>query len=282
MKPLLKWAGSKSKYSDFLVSKIPDNINGYIEPFFGSGAVFFELFDINRDTKCDVVVLSDINEKLMNCYITIKNYVQEFINELRVINDFHNKYGNVAYKQVVKNFNKLDSIKRAAAFYYLNKSSFNGIWRENSNGEYNVPWNQKEKINICKDEKFHKISALLNRVSPICAYYDFESIITSQNFLKSDIFFFLDPPYIPVSETSNFTSYNKIKWEVSDNKRLQKCMIRINEKGGKFLLTNSNAPETRNVFNGWNIEEIQCSRFIKAVKPKENRNKITELIITNY
>lgn len=279
MKPFLKWAGSKSKYTK-IISQFYVVSDSYVEPFLGSASVFFDIFDIENNIPCSNIVLSDINRNLINCFVQVKDNLEEFSLAVKSLENDHNRNPQQTYKEISKKINTFRGSVAAASFYYLNKTSFNGMWRENSRGEYNIPWNKKQNIKIYDELKFLEVYRFLNRINPNLVCGKFENIISKH--LNKNTFFFLDPPYIPISKTSNFTSYSYIKWDKYQNESLCRKLKEIDECGGKFLMTNSSAPESYELFKKWNIMEFSCHRFIKALKSGEKREKINEIIVSNY
>ena len=303
MKSYLKWVGGKGKLMESLFAIFPcDNINNFIEPFAGSASAALsyiirfdneEIFNVQSGKM--MYFLNDVNKALINTHLQVKNNSTKLIkalekNQLAYENSVDKKSFYYDKRKELNVFidkfynNKLSSKEKilfAALFILINKTCFNGMWRVNSKNEYNIPWNQNENVNVYNKSNIEGVSSLFRKVSFFSMdFYDF----TKSKVKKGD-FVFLDPPYIPINETS-FTSYNKEEWSDKDDIRLKELLDYIDNIGARFMMTNSNAPRVRELFHSsnWNITEISAHRFIKPVKAKNNekRKKVTELVIRNY
>ncbi|MCJ7777328.1 MAG: DNA adenine methylase [Sedimentisphaerales bacterium] len=293
-KPFLKWAGGKTQLLTEIDRRLPSGLrNGqidtYVEPFIGGGALFFYLAQRYSDIKN--FYLFDINEDLICCYNSIKENVEAVIAELTILqNAFFNKRTSDSKKHlflsVRKEFN-LEKVSHfgfvtAAKLIFLNKTCYNGLYRVNRNGEFNVPFGYYKNPTICDVDNLIGVSEILQRAEIICG--DFED---SYKYIDNKTFVYLDPPYRPISTTASFTSYSKDDFSEKDQIRLAKFCMRINKKGAKFLLSNSD-PKNEDPtdlffddqYNGFKIDTVKATRVINCIGDK--RRAINELIITNY
>ena len=289
-KPFVKWAGGKTQLLNEIRIKYPSNIEKYCEPFVGGGAV---LFDILETFSPKEVLINDINTELINTYIQIKNNVKDLIKVLdkweKIYNDISEEERQKIYNLKRAGFNKLivnctdkDLLVKAALFIFLNKTCFNGLYRVNSEGLYNVPKGKYKKPIICDKENLLKISELLRNVDMICG--DFEKCTT---FIDNKTFVYIDPPYRPLSTSASFTSYSKEQFNDNDQLRLGRFIDILNEKGAKIVLSNSdpkNVDEKDNFFDdlyhNYNIKRINAKRVINS--KGASRGNITELLVVNY
>ncbi len=264
VRPLIKWAGGKRNLLKIYRHLFPKEFNKYCEPFLGSGAVFFFL-------KPKEAVLIDKNEELINFYEVVRDNpyeLMELISTYKVDKDFYYKIRN-------QNPEKLGKIERAARFLYLNKTAYNGLWRVNSKGKFNVPFGKYKKVKFFDKENLLRASKLLNNAKLICG--DFEEVIKYTT--KGD-FVYLDPPYYPLSQTSNFKNYTSEGFSEKDHIRVYEIFKLLDKMGCYVMLSNSNTPFIRNLFKEYNITEVFANRFINS--KAEGRGQITELVIRNY
>lgn len=271
MKPIVKWAGGKTRLIKHISPLIPESINRYIEPFFGGGAIFLRV-----DAK--KYLINDINNELMNLYKVVKENPDSLIKELKkhVKNDNKEYFLRIREWDKKIDFNKIDSVKRAGRFVYLNKTVFGGLYRVNSDGYFNVPY--AENINgkeILNEQNLKLWSEKLSK-NVVMKSKDFEKIIDSA---KEGDFIFCDPPYFEWSKTANFTSYTKDGFSIDDQKRLKDSLMRASDRGAKFMITNSGTEEVKNFYKGLNLKKIDVVRTIAASKRKTG---YSEYIITNY
>lgn len=271
MKPFVKWAGGKTQLLDKIAEKLPPNINDYYEPFVGGGAVLFN-FAFNNAT------ISDINEELIFTYRCIKENCDELINKLIQLDNEHVNNPKEFYYQIRENYN--DKIKNnvkdtdlAAMFIYLNKHCFNGLYRVNSKGLFNVPFNQKKTGNSFDRDNLKQISDYLQSVTINCE--DFEKACKN---CKEGDFVFFDSPYAPLKDTS-FESYTKEGFSKEEHIRLANLFKQLTLKGVNCMLTNHNTEFIRELYIDFNIEVVSVKRLINS--DSSNRNG-EEVIITNY
>ena len=266
--PFLKWAGGKQRllaqYSPFLPA--PTAINHYYEPFIGSAAVFFHYQPPHA-------TLADRNEKLIELYRVVRNDVDSLIVALQP----HRNESDYYYRIRAQNTEELTAVQRAARLIYLNKTCYNGLYRENSKGEFNVPFGRYKNPTICDEPRLRAASQALQTVKLVAA--DFEDVV--QTAVSGDFIYF-DPPYAPLNATSSFTSYSKHGFTAADQKRLADLLATLTAKGCLIMLSNSNAPLIHELYadNGYHLHPIQARRNINSKAQK--RGPIKELLITNY
>lgn len=255
IKPVLKWAGGKSQLIPYLEKKIPDNFNTYIEPFIGGAALFFFL----RPKKA---IISDNNPELVNLYQVIAAKPKELLKELTSFKNEKDFY----YQIRSMSFDTLDPLFAAARTIFLNKTCFNGLYRVNKLGLFNTPYGGYKRTTFVDEDNLLKASELLKRATILQA--DFEDVL--ENFAKAGDFAFLDPPYIPVSDYSDFNRYTKEKFSFDDQKRLANLATKLAKAGVNILLTNSNTPATKELYRDFNIEVVQTRRNISKKADKRN------------
>lgn len=266
-KPFVKWAGGKKQLLNVLVANIPKQFNNYFEPFVGGGALFFKLFNLG---KIKQVYLNDVNAELINAYRTIKEKPLELIHELK-----SGKYQNnqETFYQI-RTEEPTDPIKATARFIYLNKTAFNGLYRVNAHGKFNVPFGKYKNPKIPDEENLLAVSKALQRDEITCM--DFEDAVSKAN--KNDFIYF-DPPYQPIKKTS-FTKYTAQDFTRKDQERLFKCFERLNKKGCLIMISNSYSDFIKELYKNYNIKMVLASRAINC--KAEGRGKIKEVLITNY
>lgn len=299
-KPFLKWAGGKTQLLDTFSSRLPDDIkknrviDSYIESFVGGGAMFFYLkrnFDIKKS------FLFDINKELIIGYNVIKNNHEELIDELCSIEDsfleksqeerkefyylMRDEYNSQMNNFDYDNYNS-DWIERAKYLIFLNKTCFNGLFRQNSKGEFNVPFGRYARPTICDKNNIEEVSKALRNTEIFCA--DFTE---SGKYVEKGSFIYFDPPYRPLNKTSTFTSYSKDGFSDEDQIRLADFFKKLDKKGAYLMLSNSD-PKNENpdddffdkLYNGYKIERVPAKRFINCDASK--RGAINEIIVRNY
>lgn len=276
MKPLLKWAGGKRHIADELFSYFPVDWNKgtYIEPFIGGGAMFLFLAP-------ERALIADLNIRLFGFYSHIKNSPDEVFNGIFEISKSFNESPlekkKDFYLELRSKYNssEVSSVESAILLYSLNKLCFNGLYRENSKGFFNVPFGQKKSFPALERQDFESASTLLQNAT--VSNSDFEA--TLSHAVAGD-FVYLDPPYIPIDATSSFTSYHADGFGISDQARLAQRMIELKESNIKAMCSNSDTPLSREVYGNLNIKTIQAPRMVSA--RASGRGSVSELIITNF
>jgi DNA adenine methylase len=263
--PFLKWAGGKiqflKKYEDFLPDR--ERIGRYFEPFIGSAAVYFHLQPSNA-------TLSDINQKLIDVYRVVQQDVDNLIEALKV----HKNQKAYYYRVRKMKPEKMTLVDQAARLIFLNKTCYNGLYRENSKGEFNVPFGRYKNPTICDEDRLRTASCALTGVQ--LKAVDFEAAVETA---EAGDFIYFDPPYVPLNATSNFTSYNKYGFSHEDQERLAETFRRLDKLGCYVMLSNSSAPVVWDLYEGFQFERIKARRSINS--KADGRGPVTELLITN-
>jgi len=251
--PFLKWAGGKGQLLRQYEVYFPEKFNNYLEPFVGGGAVFFHLFSTGRLDNKKRIVLIDSNQELINCYEVIKENVSRLISILSGLKFVNKK--DVYYK--IRTEEPKDKIERAARTIYLNKTCFNGLYRVNSRGKFNVPFGGYKNPLICNKENLRAVSRTLQYVN--IKLDDFKVCL---NFARKDDFIYFDPPYQPLSQTASFTGYTKDLFKEADQERLAEAFRKLDKKGCKVMLSNSDTKFVRGLYKIFHIEKISPNKII--------------------
>jgi len=258
LKPFLKWAGGKSQLIEVLASHVPNKYGKYIEPFIGGGALFFHL-------RPEEAIISDSNPELVNCYRVVRDQVDDLI---ALLSEYpHNK--NFYYEIRAQNTSTLTIIERAARFIYLNKTCYNGLYRVNKKGQFNVPFGSQKNPKICDPEHLKAVSLALQNTQIEEA--DYQEIL--DRYALPEDFVFLDPPYHPISGYSDFKRYTKEFFYEEDQKQLAFKFGELACKGVYCLLTNSNTDLTRNLYNQYQYEIVDTKRNINSNGQKRNNGQ---------
>ncbi|MDD2796588.1 MAG: DNA adenine methylase [Candidatus Pacebacteria bacterium] len=270
-KPFVKWVGGKRQLlNQFKLLNLypPKGFNPlkarYYEPFVGGGAVFFDLLPKNA-------FLSDLNRELMTTYNEIKNNVEDLIHSLRM----HKIEKEYFLKIRAFDVNMLSDLEIASRFIYLNRTCFNGLYRVNKKGQFNVPFGKYKNPLICDQDNLRKVSKALQGIELKVGSYS--EILTSA---KKGDFVYLDPPYYPLSKTSSFTAYTNQCFLEKEQVKLRDTFLELSEKGCFVMLSNSDTPFTRKIYSEAKITKVYAGRMINSNALK--RGKISELVITNY
>ena len=274
-KPFVKWAGGKRQLLSILAQHIPKKFEVYFEPFLGGGAFFFHLISQNNSLKCNV---SDLNSNLILSYVTIRDRVEELILALEIHSKNYFKNPKQYYYQV-RESNPKNQIDKVSRLIFLNKTCFNGLYRVNSKGKFNVPLGKYTNPNIVNRENLLAVSYALQSKDISIKCQDFTKAL--ENAQKND-FIYLDPPYQPTSDTSYFTSYTDENFGYKDQQRLLAEFEKLDSRGCKVMFSNSKSNEILDLFSAYskNIIEINSNRFINSDSKK--RTGHTELLIKNY
>jgi DNA adenine methylase len=270
--PFLKWVGGKGQLLKDFERYFPDKFNNFIEPFVGGGAVFFYLYT-NGFLSEKKSILIDSNKELINAYKMIKDE-----NKLKVIIKAlsNGKYLNkeeTFYK--IRNEEPKSEIERAARIIYLNKTCFNGLFRVNSKGKFNVPFGRYTNPMICDSDNLKAVNRALENAELING--DFTAVL---DYTEKNDFVYFDPPYQPISKTSSFTGYTKNSFNEKDQERLADVYKKLDRRGCKLMLSNSDADFIHDLYKGYRIEVVKAKRMINCKAAK--RGAINELVILNY
>lgn len=287
-KPFIKWAGGKSQLLDEIRAKYPDKIERYCEPFVGGGAV---LLDVLANFKPQSVLINDINRELINTYMQIQASVEKVVARLlewqaeywaKSETERREMYGEMRDKYNAGITEKLCSAEMAALFIFLNKTCFNGLYRVNRKGLFNVPIGSYKKPPICDADNLRAMSKLLSGVEIRCGDYS-----KCNTFIDSSTFVYIDPPYRPLTQTASFTSYSDNEFGDKQQIELGEFVSRISQNGAKVVVSNSD-PKNANPNDSF-FDDLYAAFYINRVEAKRminskgaNRGTISELLIFNY
>jgi len=268
----LKWAGGKLQLIEQFENLFPLYFRNYYEPFIGSGAVFFYL---KSKLKPNKVILSDTNEELINCFAVVRDKAPELIEILLSHRKRHSK--EYYYEVRGLEYDRLDRVSRAARLIYLNKTCFNGLYRVNSKGQFNVPFGEYNNPSIFDRNTLIQASQMLQGVE--LRVMTFEKVL---HFAGKDDFVYFDPPYIPLSRTSSFTRYSRSNFSTNEHMQLSEVFRILDSRGCFVMLSNSDHSLTRELYRGYekNIVIVRASRKINSIGSK--RGAINEIVVTNY
>lgn len=261
-KPILKWAGGKTQMLGDLLPKVPASYGRYIEPFFGGGAMFFALQPENA-------VIADSNPELINMYRQVADNVDDVIQYLK-------QYQNTSemfYSVRSLDWKLLPKAEAAARTIYLNKTCFNGLYRVNKQGQFNVPYGKYKNPKICDEDGLRTASTVLKKAEILCGDY----LLVLEHYAKPGDFVFLDPPYLPISEYSDFKRYTKEQFYEEDHIELAKMIMTLHERGCHVILTNSNHPLVHELYAPFTIDVIQTKRHISC---NGNTRKGEDVVVT--
>ncbi|EHL16854.1 MAG: DNA adenine methylase [Peptoanaerobacter stomatis] len=292
VKPFLKWAGGKKQLLNEIEKYYPfeNGIKKYAEPFVGGGAV---LFDILNKYDLEEIYISDINEELINTYTMIREHIDELIQKLFIMQDefipIENSDRKIYYSKKREKFNFLklnnsieDDIEKAAIMIFLNKTCFNGLYRVNKKGFFNVPMGDYKNPMICDEDNLRLVSEKLNNIKIESGDYR-----KSEKFIDKNTFVYIDPPYRPLTRNSGFIAYSQTSFDDKQQIRLSEFINFISKNGAKVLLSNSDPKNIDekddffdNIYSKYKIRRVEATRMINS--KASARGKIKELLISNY
>ena len=274
-RPVVKWAGGKRQLLGELAERCPEDFGNYFEPFFGGGALYLYLWRTGAIQ--GKAFLNDANPELINLYRVIRDKTAELADAMR-----NPAFANTreAYLACRTRFNAIrgteECVERAALFLYLNHHGYNGLWRVNQKGEYNIPFGRHTKPPRFWDEKtLHAFSAALKPA--VLSEGDFSGLRPK---IAEGDFVYFDPPYLPVSKTANFTSYTTGAFGIAEQEQLFAMFQEADQRGALVMLSNSVAPEILEMYDGYTIERVQVMRYINA--KVSGRRGAEEIIVRNY
>jgi DNA adenine methylase len=267
-RPFVKWAGGKSRLLEELILRVPVQFSRYFEPFIGGGALFFHL-------QPQEAYLSDINPEIINTYQIIRDKIDELIADLK--NHVYTKeyFYKIRNADRSKNYQKWSDVKKASRFIYLNKTCYNGLYRVNSQGQFNVPFGKYVNPKIVDVDNLYACHKVLQ-----LAQINLGSFLEIEEIVNKDDFIYFDPPYAPLNQTSNFTGYSRNGFDDSMQLELKNFCDRLTAAGVRFMLSNSSAPIILDLYKNYNIEFVYAARAINSNAKK--RGKIAEVLVTNY
>ena len=291
-KPFIIWAGGKTRLLTQFEIILPHNLEEaehftYIEPFVGGGAMLFHM--LQKYTNIGRVIINDINPNLITAYRVIRDTPERLITDLKMLQrEFRQNSNEEARKEyflrIRKSYNEdtHNDVTNTAMFIFLNRTCFNGLYRVNSKGYFNVPFGKYTNPTICDEELLLEDSKILQNVEILCGDY---TLI--ERYVDNNTFIYFDPPYRPLSTTSSFTSYSKENFDDTEQTRLAHFFARLSRYGCKMMLSNSdccaqNPNDTffENLYGNFIIDKVHASRFVNAIPSK--RGKLTEILVRNY
>jgi DNA adenine methylase len=271
---LVKWAGGKKQMLEQFKPLFPNQIIRYFEPFVGGGAVAFYLLKTHSEIK--KIYLSDINKELIITYNVVKKNLNELIFSLKKHERNHKRNPKKYYYKIRDLvLKKEDYVGIASRFIYLNRTCFNGIYRVNKNGKFNVPLGRYKNPGICQEKDLQEISNLLKKDD--VKYSQFSKILEKA---KKGDFIYFDPPYYPLEGKPSFTTYTKNNFLEEDHRELAKVFRELDKRGCKVMLSNSDSNFIKELYRGYDIQVVHATRMINCDATK--RGKIKEIVIRNY
>ena len=272
LSPVLKWVGGKRQLLDIINPLIPKNISTYVEPFVGGGAVLLDL-------KPKKAIINDYNAELINVYKVIRDNPQELmlLLEKHQIKNNENYFYEIRSLDREDSYDDMSSIEKAARIIYLNKTCFNGLFRVNQAGQFNSPYGSYKNPNIVNRPAVSAMSIYFNNNNIKIMQGDYKQALKG---LRRGSFVYLDPPYLPISTSSSFTGYTEGGFTIEDQKELKRQCDRLNERGIKFLLSNSDHKIIKELYQDYNIITVKARRAINSKGNK--RGEINEVLVKNY
>lgn len=273
LSPFVKWAGGKRQIMNQLLEYKPKKFKHYFEPFVGGGALFLQLMPSHA-------TINDSNKDLICVYKCLRNkkLFKKFYNACKEHEINHNEeyYYQIRDLDKKKTYKNYPIYLKAARCIYLNKACFNGLYRVNSKGQFNVPSGKYEKVHCFDDENIKRLHKYFNKRKPIILNKDFEEAVKTA---KAGDFVYFDPPYDTLNKQS-FTSYTTGGFDKKEQERLRDVVVELTNKGVFVMISNANTPFINELYKDFNIHKIEAKRSINS--KGEGRGKIEELIITNY
>ena len=272
LQPFTKWTGGKRQLLPVIRELMPKKYNRYFEPFVGGGALFFDLAP--KDA-----VINDFNAELINCYQQIKDNPQELIEILKVHQEYNSKEYYLDLRSVDRDerIDMMSEVQRAARILYMLRVDFNGLYRVNSKNQFNVPYGRYKNPKIVDENLVSAISTYMNNNQIEIKKGDFEKAVLD---VQPGDFVYFDPPYIPLSETSAFTSYTHEGFSYDDQVRLRDTFKKLSDTGAYVMLSNSSSFLVEELYQDFNIHYVEATRTNGA--KSSSRGRISEIIVTNY
>lgn len=269
-KPFLKWAGGKRHLLPELRKHLPKEVGRYFEPFIGAGAVLFDLMP-------EEAIIGDTNSELINCYTVIRDSVDALIENLATHRNTEDYYYRLRDLDRSPEFERLTAVERASRLIFLNKTCYNGLFRVNAHGQFNVPFGRYKAPRILDEPNLRAISRYLNSADVDIRHSDFEKCVESA---QSGDFIYFDPPYDPISRTSSFTGYDLNGFDRDEQRRLRSVYDGLTARGCKVMLSNSATEFIMNLYSQYNIHLVKAIRPINS--KADRRGAVTEVIVCNY
>lgn len=270
VRPFLKWAGGKRQLLPTIEKCLPKKYNTYYEPFVGGGALLFAL-------QPKKAVINDSNSELINCYIVIRDSLNELISDLKRHENEKNYYYAIRDWDRDEKFTQKTPVERASRIIFLNKTCYNGLFRVNSQGQFNVPFGSYKNPNILDVAVLKAVSKYLNENKIQILNQDFHQAVKNA---KSGDFVYFDPPYDPISDTASFTGYDLKGFDKSEQIRLKKTIDELDSKKCHILLSNAYTDFIVDLYKNYNKTKISAIRAINSNAQK--RGKVDEILVKNY
>lgn len=274
-KPFLKWVGGKGKLAPQLKTYTPKKYNTFYEPFVGGGALFFYCMPAKA-------FINDINKTLMGAYKNVRDNPEQLIDCLSKMQKNYYSNGKETRKQVYyearhkfNTINNPEKVEKSCLLIFLNKTCYNGMYRENSQGEFNVPFGDYKQPLICDERTILSDSKVLQQTNITSTSFE-DAVSTAQE----EDFVYFDPPYYPLTKTANFTDYSEFGFEENDQIKLKELFDDLTKRGSFVMLSNSNAPFIKELYRDYRQEKVLANRAINC--KADGRGKIEELVILNY
>lgn len=267
--PILKWVGGKRQLLPEIIPMIEGSYSTYVEPFVGGGAVLFEL-------QPKKAIINDFNSELVNVYCVVRDHCEELIKVL----ERHEENNSSDYFYEIRGLDREDSysemsdVEKAARIIYLNKTCYNGLYRVNSSGFFNSPYGKYKNPNIVNAPVLRAMSLYLNKNKIKIMNGDYKAVLKN---LRRGAFVYLDPPYMPISTSAAFTGYTENGFSFEQQVELKEECDKLRKKGIRFLQSNSDCPEIRELYKDYEIKTVQAKRFINSLADK--RGEINEVLI---
>jgi len=274
-RPFVKWAGGKTKLLPELLKHVPEKIDTYVEPFVGGGALFFELANQRRFRKA---IICDMNAELINAFVVVWRSFPALVIQLERHKEKHSE--EYFYEVRALDTSALSDVARAARFIYLNKTCFNGLYRVNKAGKFNVPFGKYKNPTVCDLENLREVSKLLREVEIEFVVADYGRLLENLDVFGKGGFHFVycDPPYDTISKNADFTSYTEGGFGWKEQERLEAIARAIPAGRTKIVLSNADTPRVRKLYEKWTLHEVRAERSINSNPDK--RGKVGELVIT--
>ncbi|MDD2871156.1 MAG: DNA adenine methylase [Candidatus Gracilibacteria bacterium] len=270
-KPFVKWVGGKRQLIEQFKRLFPSDYNNYFEPFLGGGAVFFNL-------QKEKSFLSDVNAELINLYQVIQSKPKDLIKFLENQEISKERFDEIrAWDRLEGGLNNFSKIERAGRFIYLNRTCFNGLYRVNSKGQFNVPFGKYSNPDIVQKENILNASRLLNETKAEIKLQSFEKVLDKA---QTGDFVYFDPPYDVLTESANFTSYNENGFGRDMQTKLRDVFVELDKRGCKVMLSNHNTPFIRELFEGYRFEIVKARRNVNS--KGSGRGEVDEIVVMNY
>ena len=268
--PFVKWVGGKRQLMPAINQLLPKKYSTYYEPFVGGGAVLFEI-------QPKKAIVNDYNAELVNTYNVIKNEPEELINDLKNHINESEYFYDIRALDRKEGFDELSKVKKASRVIYLNKTCYNGLYRVNNSGEFNSPFGRYKNPNIVNDITIRAVSKYFNANDITIINGDFENAVKN---IRKGAFVYFDPPYDPVSKSSNFTGYIQGGFNMYDQIRLRDLCDKLDKQGVKFLVSNSATQLILDLYSKYDITFVKANRAINSKASK--RGEVDEVLIRNY